>query len=96
MDEARDVATQVKQRVQLDRSLSLDFRLAKVRPREHRQTQIFGARIECVGATRQVDTEGLIGVEPTRLIDQALRELGIDAPIARLVGVGKGGAFDRL
>ena len=92
VNEARDIAAQIEECVQFECRL----RLAKVRPREQRQTQINGARIEGVGAAGQLDTEGLIDVERTCLINQTLRELGKDAPVAPLVGVSKRGALNRL
>jgi len=40
----------------------------------------------------QFGPEGFVGVERRRLLDQDLGEIREDAPIALLVGIGKGAA----
>ena len=77
MNEARDIATQLKQRVQFDRCLC-GLRAAKVYPRPWRQTQIDGAGIKRIDATGQIGAEGLVPI-------RELRE-GHDA---KLLGVGE-------
>ena len=84
-DERRDVATQIEQRVQLDRRLGR----AEWRPGKDRQTQVDGGRIERVDGILQVDAERFVGIEPPRDADQALREVAVDAPVARRIGVGQ-------
>ena len=54
VDEGRDVAAQIEQRVQFDRRLGR----AKWRPRKHRQAQIDGRRVERVDGLLQIDAEG--------------------------------------
>ena len=57
--ERRDVAPQVEQRVELDRRLGP----AEAGPREQGQTEVDRRRIEGVDRLRQVDREGLVGVQ---------------------------------
>ena len=64
-------------------------------PRKHRQTQIDGRRVERVDGVLQIDAEGLVGIERPRDADQALREVGVDAPVAHGVGIGQRIARDR-
>jgi len=91
MDEGRDVAAQIEQRVQFDRRLGR----AEWRPRKHRQAQIDGGRVQCVDRFLQVDTKGLVHIQWPSDADQALREVGIDAPVAYGVRVGQSIARDR-
>jgi len=83
MDEAWDVAAQIQQGVHLHRRLGR----AEVRPRENRQTQIDGCRVERIGRIGQLQTEAIVGVKLPGLDDQTLGEFGMNAPIARLVGI---------
>ena len=66
MDKAGDVASQVEQRVHLHRRLGR----AKQRPREERQTQIDGRRVQRVGRILQLDTKIVADIELSRLRDQ--------------------------
>ena len=92
MDKTGDAATQVEQGVHLDCRLGG----SKVRPRKHRQTEIDGGRIEGIHRVRQFQAQVLAGVERSRLDDQASSEIGIDAPVARFVGIGQRRAPHRL
>src|ERR1035437_9503836 len=85
MNKGGDVAPQIEQGVQLDRSLGR----AKRRPRKHRQAQIDGRRVECVNRFLQIDTEGLVDIEASSNTNQALRDVGVDAPVAHHVGIGQ-------
>ena len=91
VDEGRDVAAQVDQRVQFDRRLGRPEGC----PRKQRQTQIDGRGIERVDGVLEVHAEGFVEVEPARDANQVLRELGVDAPVARFVGVGQRAARHR-
>jgi hypothetical protein len=42
----------------------------------------------------QVETEGLVELEPARDFNQSLGKLGVDAPVAHFVGIGQGTARD--
>ena len=85
VDEARDVAAQVQQRMHLDRRLGR----AEMRPRKDRQTKVDGRRIERIDRVGEVETQILVGVQPSRLDDQALGQLRVNAPVARLIGIGQ-------
>jgi hypothetical protein len=52
VDEARDVAAQVQQRVHLDRRLGC----AEMRPRKDRQTKVDRRRIERIDRVGEVET----------------------------------------
>ena len=90
VEEGRDVAAQIEQRVQLDRRLGR----AKRRPRKHRQAQIDGGRVQGIDRLLQIDTEGLVDIQRSGDGDQALREVGVDAPVAHCVRVGQRVARD--
>ena len=63
-------------------------------PRKKRQTQIDGGGVQSVGRLIQFDTEGIVGIEATRLGDEDLSKVGIDSPIPDLIGVSQGIAGD--
>jgi hypothetical protein len=92
VDEARDVAAQVQQRVHLDRRLGR----AEMRPRKDRQTKVDGRRIERIDRVGEVKTQILVGVQPSRLDDQSLGQLRVNAPVARLIGIGQRRAPHRI
>jgi hypothetical protein len=90
IDPARNIAAQVQERVELDRS----FPFAELGPREKREAQIDGRRIEDVSGLFQSHSEVFVGVQFPGPADQNLGEVGIDAPISLLVGFGQGAAGD--
>ena len=92
MDEARDVAAQIEQRVHLDRCLGR----AKRCPRKQRQAQIDGGGVERISGVLQLDAQAVAGVKLPCLCDQVLGKLGMNAPISEFVGIGQRGAFDLL
>ena len=67
VDEARDVAAQVQQRVHLDRR----FGGAEMGPRKDRQTKIDGRRVECIDRVGEIETQILIDLQSSRLDDRA-------------------------
>ena len=85
VDEARDVAAQIDQRVQFARC----FGRTKRCPREQRKAQVDRGRIQRVDGLLQIHAEGLVHVKPARDADQVLRELGVDSPVARFVRIGQ-------
>jgi hypothetical protein len=85
VNEARNVAAQIDQRVQLDRRLGR----TKRRPRKQRQAQIDRCGIQGVDGIFQIHAKGLVDIKSARDSNQVLSELGIDAPVACFVGVGK-------
>ena len=92
MDEAWNVATQVEQCVHLHRG----FGRAKVCPRKHRQAQIDCRRVQSIDGAGQVRSHAVVGVEPSGLSDQPVCKLGVDPPVASLVGIRQGRAADRF
>ena len=86
VDETGDVAAQVDQGVQLDGPLAA----AKTRPREQGQAEIDGRGIEGVDRLLQSDTQGVARVQGACAADEDAGEIGVDAPVAVLVGLGQG------
>ena len=85
VDEARDRAAHVQQRVQLDGRLGR----AKWRPRGHRQAQVDGGGVEGVDRLLQVQPDGLVGVQRAGKADRVLSQIGIDLPGSNRIGVGQ-------
>ena len=50
---------------------------------------VYGGGIQGVNGLVQLDPEGFVDVGPARLGDQPLGEVGVDSPVAPLVGVGQ-------
>jgi hypothetical protein len=92
VDEARDVAAQVQQRVHLDRR----FGGAEMRPRKDRQTKVDRRRVERIDRVGEIETQILIDVQSSRLDDQPLGQFRVYAPIARFVGIGQRRAPHRI
>ena len=90
VDEARDAAAQVEQGVQLDRALGL----AELRPREQREAEVDGCRVQRVNRVRQFHAKAVLGVELAGNLDQAEREVLIDSPVAPFVGIRQRAAGD--
>ena len=91
VDKAGDVAAKVDQGMELDGS----FASAEVRPREEGQTKIDGGGIESVDGLIQGDGETLSSIEFASVCNEDVREIGIDAPVAILIGYGQCVASDR-
>ena len=85
MDKTRDLTAQIQQRMHLDRALGR----AKRRPREQRQTQIDGGRVQCIDGVVQFQAQGFGGVQLPCNSNQRLGELAVQAPVAALVGIGQ-------
>jgi len=78
--------------VHLDRRLGR----AEMRPRKDGQTKIDGRRVERIDRIGEIETQILVGVQPSRLDDQSLSQFRVDAPVARLIGIGQGRASHRV
>lgn len=85
-DKTRDIPSQVDKRVEFDSTLSL----SELRPREQRQAQIDGRRIERIRRLLQVHTEVVSGIQFSGDANENLREVGINAPVSFFVCVGEG------
>src|SRR5207247_1840271 len=83
--ERRDIAAQVQERVQLDSRLGR----AKRSPSKHRQTQIDGAGIQSVDRVFEGDTKWFCGIKTAGDGNERLGKVGVDAPVATLVGIGQ-------
>ena len=90
VEERRDIAAQVQQRVQLDGRLGR----AKRRPGKHRQTQVDGAGIQSVDRVFEIDTKRFCGIKTTSDGNERLGKVGVDAPVPALVGIGQSAARD--
>jgi hypothetical protein len=86
--EGGDVAAQIEQGMEFDRRLGALER----RPGEQRQAEIDGGGVERIDGLVEIDAEAVIDVEASGDADQGLGEVGMDAPVALLVGVGQGAA----
>ena len=63
-------------------------------PGEDREAEVDGGRVEGIDGVVELEAEAVLGIERPGDADQRLGEVGMDAPVAPLVGVGQGGAGD--
>src|ERR1044072_8938642 len=84
-DKTGNVAAQVDQRVQFDGSLAP----TKSCPRKKCQTEIDGRRIEGIDRLLEIDAQGIAGIEFSGTSNQDGGEIGVDAPVPVLVGLGQ-------
>ena len=85
MQERRNRAAQVEQRVELDRG----FRGPERGPRKHGQTQIDGRSVQGKHRVVEIQSQVLVGVHRPCNANQLLRDIGVDSPVALLVRVGQ-------
>ena len=83
----RDWAAQVELCVQFDGC----FGSPEVCPREHRQTQIDGRGIDRINHLVEIQTFGIVGIEPPGpgLANKDFSERFVNAPVPMFVGVGQ-------
>ena len=88
----RDGPSQIEERVQLDRGIAPPV----MRPGKDGETEFDDRRVERVDSIgfREIDVERVTGVQTARSVDQAVREIRVDAPVTSLVGVGQCRAGD--
>ena len=86
MDKRRDATLQVQQCMQFNGRLGL----AEVRPGEHGQAQVNGGGVEGVDGVIEFQPQVLLGIQGSGQADEGVSEVGIEAPVALLVGVGEG------
>ena len=91
VDEAGNGAAQVEQRVQLDGALGL----LKVRPGKDREAEVDGRGIESIDGLLERDAEVIASIQTPRDGDESLGEVGMDAPIAPLIGISERAARNR-
>jgi hypothetical protein len=82
----RNAAPQIQQRVQFHRALAA----AKFSPREKRQTQIDGRRVEGIHGLGQIHSKRFSTVKVASGGNQDLGEIGVDPSVAVFVGVRQG------
>ncbi len=85
MNEGWNIAAQVKQRMHLNGSLGG----AKACPGKDAQAQVDGRGIECVDRLFQLDSKAVAGVKLSGNLDQAHREIHIDAAVAQTLAVNQ-------
>jgi hypothetical protein len=71
------------------------LRFAKAGPREERQTEIDRRGIESVDRLFQIHAQGLARIKFARVSNENGREIGVDPPVAVLIGFGQCVARDR-
>src|SRR6267143_509338 len=85
MNETGNIAAQIEQRMHLHCCLCR----TEMRPRKYRQAQIDCCRVEGVYRVRQFESQVFLRIKLPRLGNQSLCEVGIDSPVAQLVGIGQ-------
>src|SRR5687768_11834080 len=90
VDKDGNRAVNFHQRVQLDSSLGT----LVGSPGENTQTQIDGGSVQSINGSLQIQSKIAVRVQRPSDVDQGTSKVGIDSPIAPLVGVGQGGASD--
>jgi hypothetical protein len=85
-------APEVQQGVQLDGCLGY----AKRRPLQQAQEQIDGGGIQCVDCVLEIESQVLVQIKFASALDQYCGQVGPDSPVARLVGIGQGGAVNAV
>ena len=89
-DERGDVPPQIQKGVEFDGGLPLP----ESRPRKKGKTQVDRRGVEGVHRLLQFHCKGIVDVQAPGGPDQDLGEVGVDAPVAILVGLGQGGSGD--
>ena len=85
VNELRNVAAQIEQRMQFHRRLGF----AKACPGKQRQRQVDCRGIERIGRIVQLHTKAVPGVELARHTNQTQCKVLVDMPVAFLVGIGE-------
>jgi hypothetical protein len=83
-------SAQVEQSVQLDRS----FGLTKWGPGKQRQAKVYGGGIQRIHGVCQIHCQRFVGIKSAADGNEGLSEFVVDAPVARLVGIGQRAAAD--
>lgn len=87
----RDSAAKIQERMQLH----CRFVLAKACPGKERQAEVDRRRIEGIRCMVQVDTKTIVGIQLSRFPDEDVRHVGMNTPVAFLVGIGQRAARNR-
>jgi len=84
-DKTRDGAAQGQKSVHFDGG----FCLAKSRPGKERKAEVDGGGIEGVGDLVEFQDPLVVGIQASGVLNQGIGEIGEDAPVSLLVGVGE-------
>lgn len=79
-------AAKIEQGVQFDGR----FVATELSPRKQRQAQIDGRSIQGVDGLIEFDAERFVAVKAARHFDQRMGKVGVDSPVADLIGMGQG------
>src|SRR3990170_3186320 len=90
-DEFGNVALEIQQRMQFDRP----FGAPKLGPGKERKAQVDGGGVQGVDRGVEVDAEVVAQIELFGSLDEDLSEVGVDAPVALVVGMGEIAVGDR-
>ncbi len=90
LDKRGDRAPQIQKGMELDGGLGL----AENGPREKRKTKIDRCGVEGINGLFEFQSEIVVGIKVASLMDEDLGEVGVDAPIASLIGVGQSTSGD--
>ena len=86
MDKRGDIALQVQQGMEFDGGLGV----SEGHPGKHGQAQVDGGGVEGVDGVIECQSQVVFGIQGPGQADEGLGEVGIQAPVALLVGVGEG------
>ena len=92
LTQGKNRASEVQQGVLLHRCLGL----AKRRPVEQIQTQIAAGGIQRVDRILEIESQVIVQIKLTGTSRQKCGQEGPDSPVARLVGIGQGGAINAV
>jgi len=84
-NKSRNRAAQIETGMQFDSSMTS----MNSCPRKNRKAEIDNGRIKGVHRAVHFNTKFIAGIQSTRLMNQDLREVGIDTPITVFIGVGE-------
>ena len=90
-DEFGNIALEVQQCMQFDRP----FGSPKLCPGKQRKAQVDGGGVQGVDRGVEVETEVVAQIELFGSLDEDLSEVGVDAPIALMVGMSEVAVGDR-
>jgi hypothetical protein len=85
LDKRGDRTPQVEKRMELDGPLAR----AEKSPGKKGQAKVDRGGIESVDGVHEFQTKILVGIKSTSFGDKDLSKVGVDAPVARFVGVGQ-------
>ena len=85
VNECRDMPAEIEQRMKLDRR----FGFTEMGPREQGQSKIDGGGVQRVDRVGDIQARVLVDVKAPCRMDETLSEIGVEAPVPGLIGVGQ-------